>query len=113
MVARTARAPRPTRSAPPPLPPMAALDRTHHDMMQVLVDLRHLVEHLADEGVDATARSGAKAICQFFTGHARQHHADEEALVFPALLLGALVYVILLVFAPERAAALRARFGGA
>ena len=35
------------------------------------------------------------------------------ALVFPALLLGALVYFILLVFAPERAAALRARFGGA
>ena len=34
------------------------------------------------------------------------------ALVFPALLLGALVYVTLLVFAPERAAALRARIGG-
>lgn len=86
MVARTARAPRPTRSAPPALPPMAALDRTHHEMMQVLVDLRHLVEHLADEGVNATARANAKAICGFFTSHARQHHADEEALVFPALL---------------------------
>ncbi|MBM3884616.1 MAG: hypothetical protein FJ361_02070 [Gemmatimonadetes bacterium] len=34
------------------------------------------------------------------------------ALTIPALMLGALVYVVLVVFAPERAAALRARFGG-
>lgn len=86
MAARTDRAPRPTRQAPPPLPPMAALDRTHHEMMQVLVDLRHLIEHLADEGVDAAARSSAQAVCAFFNSHARQHHADEEALVFPALI---------------------------
>ncbi|MFM8567101.1 MAG: hypothetical protein ACKOCV_05395, partial [Gemmatimonadota bacterium] len=34
------------------------------------------------------------------------------ALTIPALMLGALAYVVLVVFAPERAAALRARFGG-
>ncbi|MDQ8146163.1 MAG: hypothetical protein P3A32_08885 [Gemmatimonadota bacterium] len=34
------------------------------------------------------------------------------ALTLPALLLGALIYVVLVVFAPERAAALRERFGG-
>ena len=33
------------------------------------------------------------------------------ALAVPALMLGALIYAVLVVFAPERAAALRARFG--
>ena len=33
------------------------------------------------------------------------------ALAVPALMLGALIYAVLMVFAPERAAALRARFG--
>jgi len=33
------------------------------------------------------------------------------ALAIPALMLGALIYAVLVVFAPERAAALRARFG--
>ena len=28
----------------------------------------------------------AKAICAFFDHHARQHHADEETLIFPALV---------------------------
>ncbi|MDT7834678.1 hemerythrin domain-containing protein [Aquabacterium sp. OR-4] len=86
MTARTQRAARPSRSAPPPLPPLEALDRTHHSMMGVLNDLRHLVEHLEHHGVDAAARQSAKAVCAFFSGHARQHHADEEALIFPPLL---------------------------
>lgn len=83
---RAARAPRPSRPAPPPLPSMDTLDRTHRQMMGVLVDLKHLVEHLAEHGVDAAARSGAKAVCQFFGRHAQQHHADEEALIFPPLI---------------------------
>ncbi|MEK8052262.1 hemerythrin domain-containing protein [Ideonella sp. DXS22W] len=86
MAARTARAARPARTAPPPLPPLEALDRTHHEMMGVLVDLTHLVDHLENHGVDAIARKSAKAICAFFTGAARQHHADEEALIFPVLI---------------------------
>lgn len=86
MAARTPRAARPTRTAPPPLPPLEALDRTHHEMMGVLNDLKHLLDHLENAGVDAAARKSAKAICAFFGGNARQHHADEEALIFPPLI---------------------------
>jgi hypothetical protein len=80
MAARSARSPRPDRSAPPPLPPLEALDRTHHQMMEVLVDLKHLIDHLEQNGVDAVARASAKQICAFFAGHARQHHTDEEKI---------------------------------
>jgi hemerythrin-like domain-containing protein len=45
-----------------------------------------LVQHLADHGVDASARQQAKAICAFFVSTAQQHHADEEALIFPPLI---------------------------
>ncbi|OYV00140.1 MAG: hemerythrin [Burkholderiales bacterium PBB5] len=83
------RAPRPSRAKVPALPPLDALDRTHQRMMEVLVALKHLVEHLADQGVDNVARREAKTICGFFANTARQHHADEEALVFPALVRGA------------------------
>jgi hemerythrin-like domain-containing protein len=83
---RTPRAARPARAPKPALPPMEALDRTHHQMMDVLADLTRLITHLDGQGVDAEARRSAKAICSFFTSHARQHHADEEALIFPALI---------------------------
>ena len=45
-----------------------------------------LLEHLAEHGVDARARQEARRICKFFAAQARQHHADEETLVFPALV---------------------------
>lgn len=80
------RAARASRSAAPDLPPMASLDRTHHKMLGVLTELLQLVDHLAAEGVDAHARQQAAAICRFFAGHAREHHAQEEALVFPPLV---------------------------
>lgn len=86
MTAKAVRSVRPVRTAPPPLPPLEALDRTHVRMMEVLVDLQHLIEHLDNEGVDAAARTGAAAICKFFVESARRHHADEEALIFPTLL---------------------------
>lgn len=82
----TKRAPRQARASAPPLPPLDALDRTHHRMMEVLVDLTRLVDHLEANGVDAEARLQAAAICRFFTSAARQHHADEETHVFPALI---------------------------
>lgn len=83
---RPARDARPARPAVPSLPPLAALDDTHRQMVQVLEDLKALVDHLAAHGVDARARAGARAVCAFFSQHARQHHADEELLVFPALI---------------------------
>jgi hemerythrin-like domain-containing protein len=78
--------PRPARSAAPALQPLDKLDRTHRKMVEVLVNLTALVDHLQDHGVDDAARQSAKAICKFFSDNARQHHADEETLVFPALI---------------------------
>ena len=80
------RPPRAPRAAVPALPPMDALDRTHHRMVGALADLAKLVDHLETAGVDTEARRTAKAICKFFSETARQHHADEETLVFPALI---------------------------
>ncbi|MDO9285880.1 MAG: hemerythrin domain-containing protein [Aquabacterium sp.] len=81
-----ARSVRPQRPQAPALPPMEALDRTHQQMLQVLADLSHLVDHLERQGVDTAARASAQAICRFFAEAARQHHANEETLVFPVLV---------------------------
>lgn len=81
-----ARAPRAVRTPAPALPPLEALDRTHHQMMVVLSELQQLVERLDTDGIDAAARRSAQAICRFFDEHARAHHADEETLIFPALV---------------------------
>ena len=87
--ASTRRANRPARPAMPgaaALPPLDALDRTHRQMVEVLADLTRLMVHLENNGVDAAARRTATGICSFFAGNARQHPADEETLVFPALI---------------------------
>jgi hemerythrin-like domain-containing protein len=81
-----ARAPRAARTPAPALPPLEALDRTHHQMMVVLSELQQLVERLDTDGIDPAARRSAQAVCKFFNEHARQHHADEETLIFPALV---------------------------
>lgn len=86
MTARTAKTPRPARAAVPAMPELDALDRTHRQVMVVLGELAQLVEHLDRSGVDVHARKMAQDICKFFSGSARQHHADEERVVFPTLL---------------------------
>lgn len=83
---KSTRTPRAARAAAPALPPLDALDHTHHQMMVVLSELQQLVDLLEADGPEPAARKSAKAICQFFDTHARKHHADEEALVFPALV---------------------------
>jgi hemerythrin-like domain-containing protein len=80
---RAARAP---RAPAPALPPLEALDRTHRRMVAVLAELQQLVDQLDAEGPAPAVRRHAKAICQFFSDEARQHHADEETLIFPALV---------------------------
>lgn len=82
----TKRRERPVRSAVPPLPALDRLDRAHRQIMRALADMAGLVERLAGGGVDADARQAAQWLCAFFAGHARQHHADEEHVVFPELL---------------------------
>ena len=80
------RSPRAARPPAPALPPLDALDRTHHSMVTVLADLQQFVDLLDSLGTEPAVRRSAKAICQFFNTHARQHHAAEEAQVFPPLV---------------------------
>jgi len=77
---------RPSRAAAPALPTLESLDLTHRKMMDVLVDLSHLITHLEAQGIDDQARQSAKAICKFFAENAREHHLNEETVVFPVLL---------------------------
>ncbi len=86
MSALDTRKPRPTRTPAPPVPAMDALDQTHAQMLVVLDKLGQLMDHLERDGVDPAARESARDICAFFNDHARQHHADEESLIFPKLL---------------------------
>jgi hemerythrin-like domain-containing protein len=68
------------------MPELDALDRTHREVIVALAELAGLIQHLDRNGVDDHARKLARDICQFFKGNARQHHADEERVVFPGLL---------------------------
>lgn len=78
---------RPAIVAPVTLHQFEALDRTHADVVQSLRKLEQLVDRLEREGVDAVASAAAGQLCAFFDGTARQHHEDEERIVFPPLLL--------------------------
>lgn len=82
-----ARAPRPERVQVQAPDGFEALDRTHREVQAVLVRFSELLDHVDDNGPDEAARRMAAEIRSFFEGHARQHHADEERLVFPALLI--------------------------
>jgi len=83
---RSTKPARPARPAAPAMPELDALDKTHRQVMVVLGELHQLIEHLDSAGVDTAARKMAQDICKFFAGSARQHHADEERVVFPGLL---------------------------
>lgn len=65
---------------------LEALDACHRDIAAHLDRLATLFEHLSAEGVDAHAQQEARAIEAFFSETSQQHHVDEEAKVFPALL---------------------------
>ncbi len=85
-VVKGSRPPRPTRTPLTAPVGFEALDQTHRDVLDVLARFAMLLAHVDDNGPDATARRSAAEIRAFFEGRARQHHADEERLVFPSLL---------------------------
>lgn len=62
------------------------LDKTHRQVMQLLEAMAKLLDHVDDNGPDDEARRMAGEIRSFFEGEVRQHHAEEEARVFPDLL---------------------------
>jgi len=83
---KSTRPARPPRAAAPPLPEFEVLDRTHREALQMLEAFDQLLAHVDENGPDAVANANAQKIMGFFAGPGRQHHADEEALVFPPLL---------------------------
>jgi hemerythrin-like domain-containing protein len=48
--------------------------------------LRGLVAHLTEHGADSDARSAVASVLRFFDTEVRDHHADEEQDLFPALI---------------------------
>lgn len=62
------------------------LDACHQQIVRALDQLHQLVDRLERHGVDGETQTLARHVFQFFTNTARQHHADEEKHVFPALL---------------------------
>ena len=85
-VTTPARSPRAARPPAPALPPLQALDRSHQQMLALLSELSELVDRLDAQGTEPAVRTSAKLVCQFFDAEARQHHAMEEAEVFPTLV---------------------------
>ncbi|WP_138514783.1 hemerythrin domain-containing protein [Rhodoferax bucti] len=67
-------------------PTYDALDACHRQIQEHVFVLKAMVERLAAQGVDDVVRAQAAAIEAFFSSTSREHHAEEEAKVFPALL---------------------------
>ena len=66
--------------------PFAMLEACHERVGRTLRLLLKLVDHVANGGVDAQARSAASDVLRYFDIAAPLHHQDEELHVFPALL---------------------------
>ena len=66
--------------------PLAMLSACHHRVERQCETLRRLVGHLASNGPDEDARVAAAAVMRYFDTAARDHHADEETDLFPALV---------------------------
>jgi hemerythrin-like domain-containing protein len=66
--------------------PLEMLSACHHRIERQCETLTRLVAHLATHGVDEDARVAATAVLRYFDTSARDHHADEESDLFPALI---------------------------
>ena len=66
--------------------PLEMLSACHTRIERQCATLRRLVPHLARHGADDDARSAATAVMRYFDTSARDHHADEEQDLFPALI---------------------------
>jgi len=64
-----------------------ALDACHQQMHQQLAELADLMERSDTDSDSPLCRQKAKTIEAFFSEVARPHHAEEEKMVFPNLLL--------------------------
>ena len=66
--------------------PLEMLAACHHRIEQQCATLRRLGPHLARHGADAQAQAAASGVIRYFDSAAVDHHADEEADLFPALI---------------------------
>jgi len=66
--------------------PLGMLRACHGRIERQLTTLERLARHLPEHGADADARAAASAILRYFDLAAPNHHADEEASVFPRLI---------------------------
>lgn len=64
------------------------LDQTHREIMSRIDDFARLLDHVDEHGPDEKAREIATDLMAYFSGHAKEHHAHEETIVFPPLLAG-------------------------
>ena len=69
--------------------PLGMLRACHARIERQLATLRRLAVHLPVHGADRDAQLAARAILRYFDTAAPNHHADEEASVFPRLLVRA------------------------
>ncbi len=65
---------------------LAMLSACHHRVERQCATLRRLVAHLASNGTDEDARTAAAAVMRYFDTSAKDHHADEETDLFPAIM---------------------------
>jgi len=66
--------------------PIGMLRACHGRIERQLTTLQRLCAHLPEHGADRDAQAAARAILRYFDNAAPNHHADEEASVFPRLL---------------------------
>ena len=65
--------------------PLGMLEACHGRIERQLATLGRLQRHLPEHGCDVDARAAARGILRYFDTAAPNHHADEEASVFPRL----------------------------
>lgn len=75
------------REAPTFDDPVGMLRACHGRIERQLVTLARLVRHLPEHGADDSARAAARGFLRYFDNAAPNHHADEEASLFPRLLM--------------------------
>ena len=66
--------------------PLEMLSACHERIQKQCATLRRLPAHLAAHGADEDARQAATNVMRYFDTAGRNHHADEEIDLFPALL---------------------------
>ena len=65
--------------------PLGVLHACHQRMLERCDTLDRLVDHVAQQGVDAQARQAAESVLRYFSSSAPLHHQDEEQDLFPLL----------------------------